>query len=106
MKVEENLAESKQINIGLLQGSVLSPILFVLYINDIKKVLQLATVNLFADDAALSIAEKDPADAYQEFENQNDKNLKMESVRVVLELCPASLHESNELNLFKIPLNS
>ena len=42
--------------LGVPQGSVLGPILFIMYINDIKKILHFCEVNLFADDTVLFIA--------------------------------------------------
>jgi Reverse transcriptase (RNA-dependent DNA polymerase) len=40
---------------AIRKGSVLGPILFVLYVNDIILAVQHSTVNLFADDTLLSI---------------------------------------------------
>jgi Reverse transcriptase (RNA-dependent DNA polymerase) len=60
VKIDDYISECHPTNIGLPQGSVLAPILFVLYINDINKILQHSTVNLFADDTALSVADDDP----------------------------------------------
>lgn len=48
--------------LGLPQGSVLSAILFSLFINDVKSIFQKCKVNLFADDTAIYIVGKDVDD--------------------------------------------
>ncbi len=45
--------------LGLPQGSILSAILFSLYINDIKSVFRNCNINLFADDTAIYVVGKD-----------------------------------------------
>lgn len=57
-------SEKRLNNIGVPQGSVLGPLLFILYVNDIAVNLEYCTVNLFADDTLLSISSKSPSDAY------------------------------------------
>ena len=41
------------INCGILQGSVLGPLLFLLYINDLNQVIKFCKVHHFADDTNL-----------------------------------------------------
>lgn len=45
-------------NLGVPQGSVLGPILFILYINDFGKVLKYCSCKFFADDTAIYISGK------------------------------------------------
>ena len=50
------VSEEIEVNIGLPQGSVLAPILFNVYINDIGRVLRHSSIKLFADDALITIS--------------------------------------------------
>ena len=50
VKIGEFLSDSEDINISVLQGSVLGVILFVIFINDLKYCSAHALVVLFADD--------------------------------------------------------
>ena len=47
------------ISCGVPQGSVLGPLFFVLYINDLYKAIENVITRLFADDTALILYEKD-----------------------------------------------
>jgi hypothetical protein len=51
-------SSSLQINCGVPQGSILGPILFLLYINDIHKCSTLLNIILFADDTTLTLKHK------------------------------------------------
>ena len=52
-------SQTKCINIGVPQGSVLGPILFIIYVNDIHRSTD-ANIRLFADDTNIFIKNKDP----------------------------------------------
>ena len=47
------LSNSKTLSNGIPQGSVLGPILFLLFINDIAQSLKTCTCNMFADDVVI-----------------------------------------------------
>ena len=64
-KLCENSSSKLNINIGVPQGSILGPILFILYINDIHKCLDISddrNLILFADDTSLSIRKNNNID--------------------------------------------
>jgi hypothetical protein len=58
--VEGSVSSLAKITCGVPQGSVLGPLLFLLYINDIANAVPELKVKLFADDTNLFIADKDP----------------------------------------------
>jgi retron-type reverse transcriptase len=53
VKFEGTQSEEMKIKSGVPQGSILGPLLFLLYINDIQHCNQLVSIILFADDTSI-----------------------------------------------------
>ena len=66
-----NSSDKLQVSSGVPQGSVLGPILFLLYINDLPDSLQ-SQVRRFADDTAVYLTVQGQADS-KKLQNNLDK---------------------------------
>ena len=66
--VDGDYSTCKQVRSGVPQGTVLGPLMFLLYINDIGDHLNHSTIRLFADDCLLyrTISNEDDADRLQD----------------------------------------
>ena len=65
-------SSNKIISIGVPQGSILGPLLFILYINDLPECSKLFTL-LFADDPTLLESGPDPAELFNKVNNEFKK---------------------------------
>ena len=57
--IDGNLSHTKDVTCGVPQGSILGPLLFLIYINELHASTEMDTI-LFADDSTFLIKNKDP----------------------------------------------
>ena len=58
VKLNGDISNMERISFGVPQGSVLGPLLFLIYINDIPNILKYSTPIIFADDTYLMFSSK------------------------------------------------
>ena len=61
VKLDDTYSDYLHINCGVPQGSILGPLLFLIYINDMSNAVKHSIIHHFADDTNLLCSDMDPA---------------------------------------------
>jgi hypothetical protein len=67
--INESESDKTNISAGVPQGSILGPLLFLIYINDIHKLPLIGKIVLFADDCSLFYADNDTLSVQNKIEH-------------------------------------
>ena len=70
MCINGRCSSEKNINIGIPQGSILGPILFILCVNDLPRISDVFSVVLYADDTTLLVNNFDYNDLIMSINNE------------------------------------
>ena len=68
-----NMSSNLNISCGVPQGSILGPLLFLIFINDIGRDFQYSLIRLFADDTAIYLSDPDPQVASRKLQKDVDR---------------------------------
>ena len=73
MGLKDIYSETQTVNIGIPQGSILGPIFFIIYNNDLPLVYDILSTTLFADDTNFSISNNNYQEMVTELNHELEK---------------------------------
>lgn len=63
--INNTLSSSLPVSVGVLQGSILSPLLFIIYVNELPNIVKHCKITLYDDDTLLYYSSNSPKDIEQ-----------------------------------------
>ena len=64
------MTNEAKVTFGVPQGSILGPLLFSLYVNDLPGIIQDGFISLYADDTAICVSDSDPMQVQYKLETK------------------------------------
>ena len=102
-------SEWTSVTMGVPQGSILGPLLFLLFVNDLPDVVEDCTVNLYADDTTIYSSDEDPKELCSRVEKDLERvTAWFKENRLLINVMKTQLmvltrkgksHEANEINV-------
>ena len=71
--IDYQLSARKSIDFGVSQGSILGPLLFLIYVNDVSNALSVSKSLMFADDTSIFLSEYYYKTLYNNSNNEHEK---------------------------------
>ena len=68
VKIDDAVSNEYCVNVGTPQGSVLGPLIFLLYINDIVDFISHGKILMYADDVIIALSDMDTSQLYKKIE--------------------------------------
>ena len=67
-KINDQISKEAKVTFGVPQGSILGPLLFSLYVNDLPGIIQDRFISLYADDTDICLSDSDPVQLQHKLE--------------------------------------
>ena len=100
-RLGNSLSDIKPISIGVTQGSVLGPILFLLYVNDLPQHIKNEQCNMFADDTIIYSSGQSISEIQSKLQMAIDRVIPWyESNRLAVNIGKKTQIRDNNLNIY------
>ena len=71
------VSEQKEVSIGVPQGTVLGPLLFILFLNDLSHVVGNTSINIYGDDVVIYVGDTSFIDMREHYATNNEQSMSM-----------------------------